>query len=370
MSTENEDTSLATKYRPGTLDRIIGHGKAVTVLKGVVASGKIPGVIAFMGPTSVGKTTLARAFAADVNGKPVAQQGQDYFEADIGSQRSIDDIREFQRYSKFQPTLKRRFIVLDEAQAVLSNQPAATALLKSLEGSGTTKTTWILCSMEPDKFKSTSNGKAILNRCNVQVVLEPHTNLDLFKQGMRIVKGERMDYVDKEVVKKLVVKAAGGEMRGVANALQSLQSYWAGLAEKPEVLTDEDIDEVAKIAASPDDALVVPVIVGVLTGKFAQVQRNLIDVKDGFQFINKCLWASQFLLNNAVLQGERHPKVWWTPVNKQIMKALSESKPTLGQLAALSATMIEVKSKAGAFAVGETELLSLHFYKLIKELKA
>ena len=73
-------TDFHSKYRPETLDRIIGHSAAVTRLKGMVASGNIPGAILFTGPSSVGKTTLARAFAAAVNGKPIEEQQQDFKE--------------------------------------------------------------------------------------------------------------------------------------------------------------------------------------------------------------------------------------------------------------------------------------------------
>ena len=58
-------------------------------------------------------------------------------------------------------------------------------VLKALEE--TPNTVWILCSMNPEKFKTTTLGKAIANRC-VQFNLEPHTNSDLLKQAKRICK--------------------------------------------------------------------------------------------------------------------------------------------------------------------------------------
>lgn len=358
-----EDTGFHTKYRPTDLDQLIGHEKAVTILRGIASSGKIPGAISIFGPSSAGKTTLARAFAATVNGKPVEHQGGDYIELDVGSQRSIDDVRELIRLSKFRPQGKRKFIVLDECQAILSTPASATALLVSIESAAKTDTTWIICSMDPEKFRSNNNGKALLNRCNTQIVLEPHTNPELFKQGMRIVRGEAMSYVDKEVV-KTVVKNSGGLMRNVANLLQNLQSYYEGMDKKPKALGPEDVSEILQVSESKDDKLVVPIVVGTLTGKFKLVQRNLIDVQDGFSMINKLLWASQFLVNNAVLEGERHPKVWWSPTNKELAN-LTKDVP-FGHLAALSAAMIEVKSKSQAFGVGETELISFHLYKLVK----
>ena len=149
----------------------------------------------FTGPSSVGKTTLARALATELNGKPAEKQ-QDYQEINGTDQRSIEDMRNLIQVSKFKPSGKKRIIVIDEAQGVLTNAPAAAALLKPLE-EPSPDTLWILCSMDPTKFGS-GNGKAIANRCT-QFVLEPHSNGELLKQALRIAKGERMRYVDKEL---------------------------------------------------------------------------------------------------------------------------------------------------------------------------
>ena len=150
----------------------------------------------------------ARALAAELNGRPAAKQ-QDYMELNGTDQRSIDDIRNMIQISKFKPSSKKRIIVIDEAQGVIANAPAAAALLKPLE-EPSPDTLWILCSMEPSKFGN-GNGKAIANRCT-QFVLSPPSNMDCLKQATRIAKGEKMSYLDKELLKD-VVRACGSEMR-------------------------------------------------------------------------------------------------------------------------------------------------------------
>jgi hypothetical protein len=141
-----EENALHRKYRPQTLDRVIGQEAAVTRMRGMVNTGKIPNAIAIFGPFSAGKTTLARCLAAAVNEKPVAEQ-QDYKELNAATQRSIEDVRDLERVSKFKPMgSKRRFILVDEAQQFMSNATAAQGLLKPVE-EPSSHTTWIFGSL-------------------------------------------------------------------------------------------------------------------------------------------------------------------------------------------------------------------------------
>ena len=68
--------SFHQKYRPATLDKIIGHSKAVDAMKGWIASGEYPSAILFVGPTSVGKTTLARLLCADPAVRQASSDGR------------------------------------------------------------------------------------------------------------------------------------------------------------------------------------------------------------------------------------------------------------------------------------------------------
>lgn len=125
------DTALHTKYRPTSLDKLIGHEEAVTRMKGMISSGKIPSAILITGPTSVGKTTIARAFVSDLNGSPDFIKSPDYREINVADQRGIDDIRDLVRLSKLRPMVgKKKVFLLDECQALVSS-PAAAACIES-----------------------------------------------------------------------------------------------------------------------------------------------------------------------------------------------------------------------------------------------
>lgn len=358
--------SLHNNYRPQTLDKIIGHEAHVTRLRGIVASGKHPNAIALFGPTSAGKTTLARAFAADLNGVETVTGLRDYLEMNASSERSIDDIRQVQQQAKFKPQNKVRVICIDEAHGLLGNAVAANALLKILE-TPPKRTMFILASMEASKFQGNQLGRALLNRCN-QFVLAPHTDADRLKQAKRIAKGEGMKYVLDEEGKilKQVIRSAQ-EMRSLANLMESIQQYYEGLDKKPKLITKDMIAEVMDSVESSDDALAVAVMVAVYQKQFKLVQRSLLDVADGFGFIQKLLWLNQYVLNTVVLDGGRHNKVWGSPGARELY---TKSKGvTLGTLAACNAALVEAKSDAQTFSTEPATLLSVKLYRLIKELK-
>ena len=57
--------SLANKYRPTTLDEVCGQPKAVAQVRGWLADPARNHALAFIGPTGLGKTTIARIVAAE-----------------------------------------------------------------------------------------------------------------------------------------------------------------------------------------------------------------------------------------------------------------------------------------------------------------
>jgi len=363
-----DENSLHLKYRPQKLERYIGQEPVVTRIRGMLESGKIPNALAFFGPPSAGKTTLARCVAGAVNGKPVKAQ-QDYKELNAATQKGIDDVRELEKLSKFRAIGKRRFIVIDEAQQILTNAHAAQALLKPLE-EPSKDTTWIICSMEPAKF-STTVGKAIIKRCT-QFVLEAPTPSDLLKQAMRIAKGEGMSYVvseDKAVLKE-VVRSCEQDMRVLANLMQGLQQYYDGISgKKPKLLTKEHVSSVLSSVESNDDRLALDFMISLYSRKFTGVQRALLDVTDPFGFVKKIVWMSQFMLNSFVLDGQRHSKVWWSNNNRDLTTATKKLNLNLGTLAAVNARLIRVQAQSLSFAIPATDLLSSEMYYLISELE-
>ena len=362
-SKQELNNDFHSKYRPRTLSEVIGHEEAVARLQGQLLNNKLRSAYLFVGPSSVGKTTLARCLAAEINGKPIEHQTTDYRELNAGDQKSIDDMRELIRLSKFKPSNKKRIFMIDEAQALLSNAAAATAILKPLEEAGNTDTIWILGSMDPAKFTS-GNGKAIANRCD-QYVLRPPSIESMVAQAKRIVIGENMKFMKSTALLTRVAEASNQEMRNVANILQSIGDYYGGLKKKPEKLDEAALNDVLKSSENNEDQLIHDVVVGALTGKFKLAHRALLDVADPFMFLKRMGWVANFLVSIQVV--DRHPKIWWSPINRKIVDSLKSANLTLGNYAAFNEMVVNCQMQAASFSVGAAELLSARIFRFVKD---
>lgn len=241
-------------------------------------------------------------------------------------------------------------------------------MLKGLEESQ--NTVWILCSMNPEKFQTTTIGKAIANRC-VQFNLEPPSNVELLKQAKRICKGERMDYMLDEECKllKTIVKNSNYEMRTLAQLVEACQQYYEGLAEKPEQLSLKDISSVLSSVESSEDQLAQKFITGLYALQFSVCQRCILDSNDHIGLLNKLSFINSYLVNSTILGSEKHRKVWNTAANVQVKKQIEKLKITLGMLAEVNTRLVECKAQAMQFGVGADTLLSAFAYSTIRKLQ-
>ena len=357
-------TSLHIKYRPNCLSKVIGHEEAVTRLKGIISSSKLPNAILITGPSGVGKTTLARAFAADLNGNESALSSGDYIEVNVADNRSIDDIRELARVSKHRSIYgKKKVIVLDEAQALIG--PALECALKTIEEPAA-DTIWILCSMEPEKFKS-GQYRALANRC-VQFNLSLPSNKDLLKQAVRICKGEKMSYMldEKYTLLKHVVLNSNGEMRTLAQLIEACQQYYNGLKDKPEIFTTEQVCNVIQSSGTNEENYAIQYLVSIYHKSYADACVAVLMADDYFSFVNTVIRLNSFIMYSAVLKGQKSSKVWKSSSNLRCQKEVGPQ--SLGNMALVSSKLTKLKSDMMTFANNIDLLLSDCAYHCIKEL--
>jgi len=144
---------LARKYRPQTLDDLIGQDSLVRILRRAFELKRVAHAFMLTGVRGVGKTTTARIIARALNcigpdgkGGPTAEpcgvcanctailadRHPDVLEMDAASRTGVDDVREIIEATRFRPMQARmKVFIIDEVHMLSRN--AFNALLKTLE---------------------------------------------------------------------------------------------------------------------------------------------------------------------------------------------------------------------------------------------
>jgi len=144
---------LARKYRPQSLEDLIGQEALVRTLRNAFAQNRVAHAFMLTGVRGVGKTTTARIIARALNcvgpdgkGGPTAEpcgvcaecqailadRHPDVLELDAASNNGVDNIRELREAVRYRPARARfKVYILDEVHML--STAAFNALLKTLE---------------------------------------------------------------------------------------------------------------------------------------------------------------------------------------------------------------------------------------------
>ncbi|MCX6776876.1 MAG: replication factor C small subunit [Candidatus Micrarchaeota archaeon] len=202
------DLPWTEKYRPKTLDDVIGQAEIAERMKAYVKSRNIPHML-LAGPAGVGKTTTALALAHDLFKENTRQS---FLELNASDERGIDVVRG--RIKDFARTLPLtdvpfKIILLDEADALTPD--AQHALRRTMEMfAGATR--FILSCNYSSKLI-----EPIQSRCSV-FRFKPLSEHDMKEMVKRIAKAEKIEVHDEAV--KALIYISEGDMRKIINALQ------------------------------------------------------------------------------------------------------------------------------------------------------
>ncbi len=236
---------LYRKYRPQSLDDLIGQEAVKKALLSAFSAQKLAHAYLFCGPRGTGKTSTARILAKMVNCElakslpslqskeaTVANEAKipcnqcsscltitdgshmDLVEVDAASNRGIDDVRSLKETIKLAPTsAKKKVYIIDEVH-MLSNE-AFNALLKTLE-EPPAHALFILATTELQKIPAT-----ILSRVQ-KLEFKLATTEDMVQALKKVAEGEKIT-IDHEGL-LILAKKAGGSFRDGVKLLDQLSS--------------------------------------------------------------------------------------------------------------------------------------------------
>ena len=196
------------KYRPDTLEEVIGHENKVDRLKSFVDKKTVPHML-FAGPAGTGKTTSAIALAKDLYGE---DWKKNFMETNASDERGIDVVRnQIKDFARTMPiNADFKIIFLDEADNLTSD--AQQALRRTME-KFSSSCRFILSCNYSSKIISPIQSRCAVFRFNR---LEDDQVEDYVKQ---VIDGEGLK-VDSSGV-SAIKQVAQGDLRKATNVLQA-----------------------------------------------------------------------------------------------------------------------------------------------------
>lgn len=206
--------ALYRKYRPTSLDNVVGQEQITAPLKSAIEQGKISHAYLFIGPRGTGKTSVARIFAHAINHFDYQLEDNylDIVEIDAASNTGVDNIRELREKAIIAPTKgKYKVYIIDEVHMLTKS--AANALLKTLE-EPPEHVVFIMATTDAYKVPITISSRTQVHTFRLA---DPET---MFNHLRKIADAEKIPIEDDAL--RLVVRRGGGSFRDSLSILDQI----------------------------------------------------------------------------------------------------------------------------------------------------
>lgn len=278
--------ALYRKYRSKSLSEVVGQAHITDTLEHALQTGRISHAYLFTGPRGVGKTSVARILAHQLNDVPYTEEDNhlDIIEIDAASNRGIDEIRDLREKVYVAPTSgKYKVYIIDEVHMLTT--PAFNALLKTLE-EPPAHVIFILATTEVHKLPET-----IISRTQ-RFTFKPVARPDVMAHLRHIATEEKIDITDEAL--ELVAAHGQGSFRDSIGLLDQA----GGLHDRI------DQDAIERLIGIPPDALVAELLAASAAGQAAPLLEALAIIRtQGFQAAAVAKAISE-TLRNQLIAGE------------------------------------------------------------------
>lgn len=255
-------SSLYRKYRSRSLDEVVGQEHITALLSRAIKAGHISHAYLMTGPHGVGKTSIARILAHEINSLPYDDESThlDIIEIDAASNNGVEDVRDLRERVHTAPSsAKRKVYIIDEVHML--SKAAFNALLKTLE-EPPEHVVFILATTDADKLPATIVSR--VQRFNFRTIEDSKVHAHL-----RMIADKESIAISDEALTRITAHGHGS-FRDSITLLDQLRSV------SDNEITAADVDTAL---GAPSDELVETL----LTSSFAGDTQTLVTSLDSLE---------------------------------------------------------------------------------------